>query len=318
MAELTLRQYQTDLVSDVNAAFQSFNSVMMVLPTGAGKTITAATIAKGFNKVMWAAHRIELLQQADEKLKGNHDNYKLQSVWAQPPDEYFDLLVLDETHHAPAPTLQEFIARSKCGKILGLTATPFRLDHRFIGFEKVIDGASFDKLVEAGFLVPIDLYSLRGQNRYDLIIDWLIENPDKARGSIVFTPNVADSQGFVDVLGFAYATAAIHGEQPAAQRADIIKSYLDGKTDILVSCMILTEGTDLPRTQTICLARQTDSVGLLMQMVGRGVRPHDGKNVCNVVEAVTPNDRHKSIVGVISPGHHYIIADGRKEEMVNG
>lgn len=314
MAELTLRQYQSDLISGVKDAFNTNQSVMMVLPTGAGKTVAACEVAKHFKKVMWAAHRIELLQQADSKLREGHPNYRLQSVWTPPDDQYYDLLVLDETHHAPAPTLHQFIASSHCGKILGLTATPFRLDRKFIGFEKIVEGAKFEDLVAAGFLAPIDLYSVRGIDRHAALTDWLINNPDKAPGTIVFASDIADAYAYANVLGLIYRTSVVHGKQPADARATSIKEFMGGDIDVLVSCMILTEGTDLPRTQTIVLGRQTDSVGLLMQMIGRGVRPYEGKKACNVIEAITPVSRRKSVAETISPNNHYIVSCGGKME----
>jgi superfamily II DNA or RNA helicase len=313
---MEIRKYQQELIVKALNTLHDAQSVMVVLCTGAGKTHVAVEIAKHFKKVMWAAHRIELLQQADQRLRGAHPNYRLQSVWVPPDDQEYDLLVLDETHHAPAPTLHEFISRSKCTKILGLTATPFRLDRKFIGFEKIVEGAKFEDLVTAGFLTPIDLYSVRGVDRYASIVEWLINNPEKAAGTIVFTPNIADAVLFVRDLGLAYRISVVHGKQPAEERAAAIKAFTDGEIDILASCMLLTEGVDIPRAQTICLARQTDSVSLLMQMIGRGVRPFNSKKVCNVIEAISPSDRRQSIVNIISPNNHYIVsADGRTEKM---
>lgn len=313
---MELRTYQSDLIANVNEAFKTHRDVMAVLPTGGGKTIVGTKIAESFGKVMWAAHRTELLDQADAKLRENHKNYRLRSIWTPPTDEYFDLLVLDETHHAPAPTIDAFIMKANFGKILGLTATPFRLDRRFLGFGEIVEGAKFDDLVAAGFLVPLDLYSVRHVNRYDGIIQWLLNNREKAPGTIIFTPNVADTEVFIRKLSSTYSMSVVHGNQPADERMNTLSHFTDGKIDILTSCMVLTEGVDLPRVQTICLARQTDSISLLMQMIGRGVRPFEGKQVCNVVEAISPLDKRQSISNIISPKCHYVVgANGKTERL---
>lgn len=307
---LSLREYQTRVVNDITEAFKECKSVMAVLPPGAGKTATASNFALSYPKILWCAHRIELLEQAKIALiRAGHVDFRCTSVFVKPPSGHFDLLVMDETHHAPAPVLKRFVGKVDCDKILGLTATPFRLDKKFLDFEDTVYGATYDELVTAGFLMPIDLYSLRIMgSKHVALIDWLLAHPDKAAHSIVFVPNLEDASFFKTTLNLAYKVEAIHGEQPANVRAKALQDFMNGDIDILISCMVLTEGTDLPIAQTIVLGRETESIGLLTQMVGRGLRTYANKTHCNVVEVVSVMGKHKqSIKSAIVPRKQYLV-----------
>lgn len=313
---LTLREYQTRVVKDITEAFKECKSVMAVLPPGAGKTATASNFALNYPTVLWVAHRHELLEQAKIALvRAGHINFRCVSVFVKPPSGHFDLLVMDETHHAPAPVLKRFVSRIDCDKILGLTATPFRLDKKFLDFEDTVYGATYDELVDSGFLTPIDLYSLRVMgSKHVALIDWLMAHPEKAAHSIVFVPNLEDASFFKTTLSLAYNVEAIHGEQPIAVRTQTLKDFMTGTVDILISCMVLTEGTDLPIAQTIVLGRETESIGLLTQMVGRGLRTYAGKTHCNVVEVVGVMGKHKqSIKAAIAPRRQFLVTRANDE-----
>ena len=307
---LTLRQYQTAMVRDITESFKECKTVMAVMPPGSGKTATAATLALAYPKLLWVAHRRELLEQAESALQRvAHPNYQCASVFVKPPAGRFDLLVMDETHHAPAPVLKRYVNKVDCAKILGLTATPFRLDKKFLDFEDTVYGASYDALVESGFLMPIELHSLRIMgNKHAALIDWLMAHPKEAAHSIVFVPNLNDAAFFKTALSLAYKVEAISGEQPTQTRDQALKSFMKGDIDILVSCMVLTEGTDLPITQTIVLGRETESLGLLTQMVGRGLRAYPGKTHCTVVEVVSVMGKtKKSIKEIVAPRKRYLV-----------
>ena len=299
------------MVSDALKGFETHRRIMSVLPTGGGKTVVATEIAMHFPRILWVAHRHELLVQAGKKLlEAGHKDFTLQSVFSKPGAGEFDLMVLDETHHEPAPTVQGFQGRVQAKRVLGLTATPFRLDNHFIDFDYTVEGATFEELIAAGFLTPIDVHTVKaGANRSLIIMKWLIDHPEKAIGSIIFVPNIAAAEDMQQILKSHFRTSVVTGQQSATERDEILGEFTEQKIDILFSCMVLTEGTDLPRTQTVVLARQTESLGLLMQMVGRGVRPFQGKQVCNVIEAVDVLNRREkkpSVATVISPRQHIV------------
>lgn len=310
MATLTPRKYQEAVINDIAQSFQMCHSVMAVMPTGSGKTPTAAIFSLDYPRILWAAHRRELIDQANAALTAvHHKDFECASVFAKPPAGHFDLLVMDETHHMPAPILTRFVNQIDCDKILGLTATPFRLDKKFLDFDDTVFGATYDELVAAGFLVPIELHSLRIRGtRHIAIIEWLLTHPDKAIHSIVFVPNLADAKFFVATLSqFGFKAEAVYGEQSATDRAETLERFTKGKTDIVVSCMVLTEGTDLPIAQTIVLARETSSLALLTQMVGRGVRPYPDKTHCNVIEAIdVMNKAKQSVKAIVQPRKQYL------------
>lgn len=306
MAGMTLRPYQTDLVADVDQAFGAgAKSVLAVLATGGGKTMVASKICLNYKKVVWAAHRSELLDQAEKALKAvGHNNFTIQSVYSKSKVDDCDLLILDESHHEPAVTIRGFMERVKYNRVLGLTATPNRLDNQLLPFNTVLYGASLDELVEAKYLVPVHLYNVRaGRSTAVSLIEWMYEHPSFMKKCIVFARDKTEGKLYARALSQAYSTAEVYGD---SDRTQILQDYQHGDIDVLISCAVLTEGTDLPCTSTIVLARNTESDTLLRQMVGRGVRLHSNKTHCRVIQPVTLDRKSRSIVDVITPAAHFV------------
>lgn len=295
-----LRDYQEQLKSDIITKLATNKSVLGVLATGGGKTRVGAEVAIQYSKILWAAHRNELLDQAQEALiKANHQDFTTYSVFFDAPDEYYDLVILDESHHAPAATINKFINSVKCGKVLGLTATPYRLDRQYLDFEAIVYGASIDELTNKNYLVPADLYSVRG-NKVDAT-NWIIDHKPILGKTILFVLDMVEAEYYRILLEphFVVDVVSAQSDRPAQ-----LKRFTDGDTDILISCTVLTEGVDLPCTSTVIIARNTTSKGLIKQMVGRALRPFPLKDHCKIIQIVS--DKVKSIASHINPRNHYI------------
>ena len=176
----TLRPYQRAALDGLRASIaRGRRRVLLVLPTGAGKTTVAAAMIHGAvargKRVLFLAHRKELIDQCSQRLDqfsiphgvimaGHRRWHPLMPVQvasvqtlvrrAMPPA---DLVIVDEAHHARARTYLRILDHYPCAPVIGLTATPWRTDGRGLGelFEDLVAPISIRELIEQGFLVPV-------------------------------------------------------------------------------------------------------------------------------------------------------------------
>jgi superfamily II DNA or RNA helicase len=113
------------------------------------------------------------------------------------------------------------------------------------------------------------------------------------RAGLVFTPNVSSAYVFAEALNAAgIISEVVHGALPQEERRLIIKRLESGDTQVLVNCMVLTEGFDSPRVSCVVIARPTKSSPLYQQMVGRGLRLFEGQTDCLVLDVVGASAQH--------------------------
>jgi len=187
MKKITLRDYQTEAIEAVIKAHQeNINRQLIALPTGAGKTIIMAAIARHYNKrVLILAHREELIIQARDKFKhvwpsanigickaqskqynnqiiiGSVQSCSQQKRLEKLKQQNFDILMIDEAHHVPATLYQKIIDvlgfKSGNKLFIGVTATPERSDKRQLGdtFEKIVYTKTIGELIKAEYLAPV-------------------------------------------------------------------------------------------------------------------------------------------------------------------
>jgi DNA repair protein RadD len=230
-----------------------------------------------------------------------------------------DIVIIDECHHARAKTYKAIIDAYPNAIIIGLTATPCRGDGRGLGniFERMIECASISDLIKGGYLVPAKIYApkppdLRGvkvestgdynigqlSDRMntdalvgDVIWHWL-KYAERGR-TIVFAVDVAHSIHLTDEFQKAGVRAEhLDGTTPADEREAILRRLASGETEVVVNCMVLTEGFDCPDVRCIVLARPTRSLLLFRQMIGRGLRPAPGKTDCILLDHAGGVHRH--------------------------
>lgn len=189
MGKVELRPYQVDVIDRLRSTAAKYKRPLLVAPTGAGKTVIAsAVVASAVDKgsrVLFLAHRRELIQQAGAKLwsygidpgviLSGHSGRpeaqvqvaSVQTLWARafrsnaidlPPA---DLIVLDEAHHVRSRTYRKILEAYPDAVVLGLTATPCRGDGRGLGnvFDAMVECPSVADLVKLGFLVPTKVYA---------------------------------------------------------------------------------------------------------------------------------------------------------------
>lgn len=343
---MELRPYQVEARDAIFSEWEDKDKTLLVLPTGCGKTVVFADVAKkrtNSGKVLVLAHREELLTQASDKIKKLCDldcavekaertslgsdepitvgsvqtlmNEKRLSKFA--PD-YFKTVIVDEAHHALATSYQNVLRHFDKAKVLGVTATPDRGDMQELGeyFESLAYEYSLRDAINQGYLSKIRVQTMplaidmskvkvsRGDfqvNEIGHALEPYLENIAdemtkvcKGRHTVVFMPLVAIAQQFRDILNTkGFRAAEVNGE--SKNREEVLKDFSDGKLDILVNSMLLTEGWDCPIVDTIVVLRPTKVRGLYCQMVGRGTRLYPGKDHLLILDFLWLTGKHNLV-----------------------
>ena len=332
---IELRDYQSDLVERIRESFRTNRRVLAVAPTGSGKTVVFAYItsnaaAKG-KRVIVLAHRAEIVEQ----ISGALDRMGVRHGRIQPGHRMTDdpvsvamvqtlarridqipapaLLVIDEAHHGIAGTWQTVTSAYLSSRILGVTATPRRLDGKGLGdaFDDMIVGPSMSDLIAQGhlakyrYLAPpkqIDLSAVK-KTMGDYAIDELAAIMDKnvitgdaighykqhldGRPAIVFAVTVAHAERVAEQFNAAGIRAAsVDGKMDRSERRDRIDGIGNGKYQILTSCELISEGVDVPIVAGAILLRPTQSLGMYLQQVGRALRPKPDGSDCVILDHV--------------------------------
>lgn len=261
-----------------------------------------------------------------------------------------DLVIIDEAHRSLSPTYVRLIKEYPEALVVGLTATPVRADGTGLGviYEDMVQAPSIKELTEAGNLCPADYYAptipdLRkvGTIGNDYNAKDLNEAMDKPKlvgnivetwlhiakdtSTIVFASGVKHSIHLKDQFTEAGITAAhLDGSTPNEEREEILEKFNKGEIKVICNCMVLTEGFDAPIAKTCVLARPTKSLSLYIQMVGRVLRPYEGKDRAIVIDhsgAVHTNgfatDEHKWKLGTgVLRDNERVDAKDREETQV--
>lgn len=325
-----LRSYQSiDVVRMRRAYAAGADRLCYVLPTGGGKTITFAFIVASATRrgrrVLILGHRQEIIEQISSALvdmgvhhgiiapshPATHWPVQIASVAAfsrrldpaAPP--LFDLIVIDECHHATAASWRTILASYPSAKVLGVTATPARLDGAGMGdiFERMIIGPDVSTLTRNGYLVPATFFTpLRLPDLSDVrtragdyavdqlsakmsersLIQRMVEDyKERCSGlsAVAFGVDRAHSEKMASALQDAGLRAAyVDGETGRDRRRKMIAALGTGELDVLCNCSLISEGVDVPAIGAAILLRPTKSLTLFLQQVGRALRPSAGKS----------------------------------------
>lgn len=338
---IVLRDYQEDGVEEIRASFRHFDRVCYVLPTGGGKTITFSfvvqnAVAKG-KRVVIIAHRREIICQISKALTDIEVEHGIvapgfrmtqslvqvgmvqtlvRRLGAVPTP---DLLVIDECHHAPAGSWLKIMDAWKGCKVLGVTATPIRLDKQglSVAFDDMVVGPSMRNLIECGALAPYLYFAPPNDvdlsNLSTVAGDWEGEELDEAvmhsralgdavdhyrkylngRPALAFCASVAGAEGIAAYFTQAGIPAlAVDGAMSTPERARRLKMLEDGELKIITSCMIISEGFDVPAVAGAILLRPTMSLSLFLQQIGRSLRPKPGGGCAIILDHVGNVNRH--------------------------
>lgn len=346
---MELRPYQESARVAIEAEWGMGRSkTLLVLPTGTGKTIVFSMVAKDVvdegGRVLILAHRGELLQQAADKMNavtglgcsvekaertcigewfrvvvGSVQTLMREKRLSQFPRDYFDVIIVDEAHHALSTSYQAVLDHFNGAKVLGVTATPDRADRRNLGeyFESIAYEYTLPRAIKEGYLCPIKAqtiplsiditqvsmsggdFALNGLGTaldpyLEQIADEMVAAGCAERKTVVFLPLVATSKKFRDLLEQKGLRAAeVNGE--SADRAEVLAAFDAGEYDVLCNSMLLTEGWDCPSVDCIVVLRATKSRPLYCQMVGRGTRlsPETGKQELLLLDFLWQSTTHE-------------------------
>jgi superfamily II DNA or RNA helicase len=330
---MNLRPYQQQLVTDIRLQYQlGHRKVLAVLPTGAGKTVCfshiAQSAAKKGNRVLIAVHRQELLDQACRSLPMPHGviaanramdlSAAVQVASVQTlarrlhklPRDFFQLVIIDEAHHSNAGTWARTLEHFHQSHLLGVTATPIRLDGRGLGehYQAMVEGPSAAWLTDNGYLAParvlappgFDTTGLRkrmgdfdtreAEHRIGTIMGDCLSHYRKhldGQTAIAFCCSVAHAEAVASLFQCnGIPAASIDGSMTSEQRRDLLQALGTGRIRVLTSCALIGEGVDVPSVGGCILLRPTASTSLHLQMIGRCLRPSPGKAAAVVLDHV--------------------------------
>jgi superfamily II DNA or RNA helicase/HKD family nuclease len=349
--EVELKPFQERLLELVELSrSQGHHRNLLVSATGTGKTVMAAvdyarlrtTLPRA--RLLFVAHRKEILEQSQLTFRQTMRDPSFGELWvdgARPtsfdhvfasvqsltargldhlePDHY-DVIIVDEFHHAAAPSYRFIMDKLAPRELLGLTATPERADGlpilHWFGNRIAAEFRLWDA-IEQHRLAPFSYFGVhdgtdlrqvpwrRGQG-YDVsTLSALYTTDNDAWVRFVYQQLHAhvDDVSTIRCLGFCVsvdharymaaqfcsmgvAARAVWGDTPDAERRDALQALAAGDVQVVFSVDLFNEGVDVPTVDTVLMLRPTESATLFLQQLGRGLRIAEGKTSCTVLDFV--------------------------------
>jgi superfamily II DNA or RNA helicase len=349
--ELELRPFQEALLDHVVLArHQGHHRNLLVAATGTGKTVIAAVdyarlrMELARSRLLFVAHREEIIDQSrstfryalrdatfGEKWVGGHRPARFEHVFASIQSlrsadavrhidpTHFDVLIVDEFHHAAAPSYDVLLNHLKPVELLGLTATPERADG--LDVLRHFDGRIAAELrlwdaIDQEYLSPFAYFGVhdgldlrrvpwRRGHGYDIAELENVFTADHAWARLVVEeirrkiadPSSMRALGYCVSVGHAHFMAerftelglpavALSAASSRDERGAALRDLSEGTVRAVFTVDLFNEGIDIPSVDTLLLLRPTDSPTLFLQQLGRGLRKSDGKSACTVLDFV--------------------------------
>lgn len=341
-ADTSLRPYQIDNKARIYDFWHTGRSVMLQMPTGTGKTRLFVSIVKDLHNwgkqnnknvnVLLLAHRKELIQQIAQNVNIKY-NLSHGIIAAQSPeqreydiqigsvptltrrlegwsDKDFDVIIIDEAHHVKADSYKRILQEYPNAKILGVTATPYRLNGAGFRqeFEQLIVSDPVSEFIKKGYLCQYDYFSITPDSNTQKAIESISKfaldgdyldsalaevidtegvrtnivhtylNYAKGKKGLVYTINRAHNEHVCKLFNAnGIAAKAIDSQTDIRERQAIVEAFRNGEFQVLCNVNIFSEGFDCPDVEFIQLARPTKSLSMFLQQIGRGLRVSDNK-----------------------------------------
>lgn len=316
-----------------------FRRGLVVLATGLGKTWLAAFDAEqlGARRVLFIAHREEILYQAAETFVRIRPRARVGIYMGQArdsqvdvlcasvqtlgkaqhldkfPPQHFDYIMVDEFHHAAAPTYRRLLNHFAPQFLLGLTATPDRTDQSDILSlcdDNLVFGCDLFAGITAGLLAPFHYYGIWDEAVDYREIPWRNGRfePEQLSNKLATLARARHSlkqwRARAQERTLAFCVSVSHAEFMAAQfaragvraaavyagsamgRGEALEQLADGRLQVIFSVDLFNEGVDLPAIDTVLMLRPTESKILFLQQLGRGLRKAPGKEKLIVLDFI--------------------------------
>ena len=318
------------------------NKSLLISATGTGKTFLSAFDVQAFNaeKILFVVHRANIAKKAMETFKRVFGNQKTMGLYSgqqreieadflfstvqtinreehikQFSKDYFDYIIIDETHRAGAKTYQRIIDHFSPKFILGMTATPERTDD-FDIFKLFDHNIAYEirlqRAMKEDLLCPFHYFGvtdievngkvLNENSDFNLLVsedrvNKIDENinfygtDDNIKRGLIFCSKVDECKVISEALNKkGYKTRALSGGNSEAERAEAIKDIEsddpDKKIDYIVTVDIFNEGIDIPRLNQVIMVRPTQSAIIFVQQLGRGLRKAERKEYLTVIDFI--------------------------------
>jgi len=366
---MILRDYQQRAIDQLYDWFLAGyeGNPCLVLPTGSGKSHIVAAICQDAitkwpeTRVLMLTHVKELIAQNAEKMYthwpdaplgiysagiGRRELHQpitfagIQSVRDKAAQiDFVDLIIIDECHlvnHKDTGGYRDLLRQLKRInpnlRVIGLTATPYRLGHGLITdepaiFNALIEPVTIEELIYKKHLAPLrskltstmlDTTGVakrggefvegalqRAVNTKDQnvrVVSEVIALAEERQHWLFFCTGVEHAQNICEILNYwGVAAACVTGETPKKEREQIIEHFKAGKIKALTNANVLTTGFDYPDIDLIAMLRPTMSPGLYIQMAGRGMRPKSHTDHCMVLDFAKVVSTHGPITAVQKP-----------------
>ncbi len=349
--------YQQEILDKLDAErkVRGYNRNLVVAATGTGKTVISALDYKRLRKqnpdkpcrLLFVAHREEILKQSmytfravlkdanfGEMFVGNYrpesiDNlfisiqtFNSQSFTEKTTPEFYDYIIVDEFHHAVAPTYQKLLSYYKPQILLGLTATPERMDGKSIlpyFNNRIAAEIRLPEAIDRKLLCPFQYFGVTDNIDLDNL-KWAAGGYDKGELSRIYTLSgmmanrradlvVSSLLKYVtdidDVKGLGFCVTIEHaefmsnyfnergipsmfltGHSPDEERKEAKARLVKGEVRFIFVVDIYNEGVDIPEVNTVLFLRPTESLTVFLQQLGRGLRLSEDKECLTVLDFI--------------------------------
>ncbi len=324
------------------------NHNLVVAATGTGKTVIAALdyarLRKGGGDptLLFVAHRQEILRQSlatfraavrdgsfgellvgdDRPTLGRHVFASIQAMHKKrlktlAPDAY-DVVIVDEFHHAQADTYRELLSHFRPKILLGLTATPERADGKSVlewFDDRIAAELRLWDALDLGLVVPFQYFGIHDATdlsivdftggRYDIASLEQLYTADHVRANAVLRALHHHVRDVTQIRGLGFcvsikhaefmakffsqkgvASLAVSADTPDHERAAALQKLRTGEVKVLFSRDLFNEGVDLPSVDTVLFLRPTESPTIFLQQLGRGLRHEEGKACLTVLDFI--------------------------------
>ena len=355
--DITPYSYQQEILDKLEAerTVRGYNRNLVVAATGTGKTVISALDYKRFRKqnpdkpcrLLFVAHREEILKQSlytfravlkdanfGEMFVGSYkpdsiDNlfisiqtFNSQDFTAKTAPDFYDYIIVDEFHHAAAPTYQKLLAYYQPSILLGLTATPERMDGKsilsYFG-NRIAAEIRLPEAIDRKLLCPFQYFGVTDTVDLDTL-KWSAGGYDKSELTKIYTLSGAMAQrradlvvssllkyvtDIDDVKGLGFCVSIEHaefmcryfndhgipsmyltGSSPDKERKAAKQRLVTGEVRFIFVVDIYNEGVDIPEVNTVLFLRPTESLTVFLQQLGRGLRLAEDKECLTVLDFI--------------------------------